>query len=147
MNLQALFFKYFEQDLEANLHLLRSLETHENQIDQEILKQFSHLLNAHHIWNCRLYQQIEESGWWDSHSPYHFERLARDNYQQTLNYLEHQAPFNQVHYYLEDEVQTEGLSADILMQILFHSNYHRAQIIQLLKRQSIQAGSFRPNFG
>lgn len=133
MHLKALFLDYFERDLHKNLVWAKFLEQLDVDLIAQEIKLFSHILNAHHIWNARLVGQEPESAWWDQLSPVHFERLAQDNYQKTLQFIEFSDSFGQLHYYEDFDQTQERISSDILMQILFHSTHHRGQLVQSMK--------------
>lgn len=140
MHLKSLFIKYFDKDLQANLFWIQQLEIYENQLPEEINKLYSRLINAHHIWNSRLFQQQAESDWDDELLPLYFERLIQDNYRQTIEFIEHGDELSQTHYYLENG--EEQLSTDILMRILLQSAEIRALIQYTFENQGLQNQKF-----
>lgn len=138
MDFQSFFSSKFERDFQENLSWATWFETHEDEVSREMLLQFSHILNAHHIWNARLFQAqgevLEiESDLWDPLPPVYFERLARENYEQSIRYLNFSNTSTKVNYYTENESVYEVKSLDILQHILMHSTHHRAQLILLVK--------------
>lgn len=136
MNLKSLYIKYFDKDLQSNLFWINQFEIYENQLPENTVILFSKLLNAHHIWNCRLFQKEAESDWNDELSPLYFERLAQDNFRQSIEFIEHSDSFSQTHFYEEDG--SEQLSSDILMRILLQSTHFRAQLELEFKKAGIE---------
>ena len=133
MDLKSLFLDYFERDLQTNLLWANHLEDNSDLVDIEDIRLFSHVLNAHYIWNCRLFKVEEESNMWDELSPVHFERLAKDNFQKTTEYIEFSDSFSELHSYVEYDDKHEKLTSDILMHILFHAAHHRGQLTKSFK--------------
>lgn len=69
-----------------------------------------------------------ESEDWDLLPLSYFERFLFENYNETIQILEHQALDQKINYHDSDGVPMEKETMDILYHLLNHSNYHRAQM-------------------
>jgi len=136
--MRAFFADKFEKDHHLNLGLIRFFESREDDIPEFIYRSFSHLLNVHYLWNCRLKQVASDSNEWDRLPLSYFSRFEDQNYQETRNLLEHTDWEEMIKYHSSEGIPLSGLTTDILFHILQHSNYHRAQIIRELKLAGIQ---------
>lgn len=130
---QDFFREKFEFDLHANLRWCDLLSAHEDTLPTYVVKSMSHIINVHHIWNCRLMQQPAESSDWDLLPFAYWPHLLRDNFRKTTDYLDHQSAFEKINYHDSEGVPMEKEAMDILYHVLNHSNYHRAQIAKCCK--------------
>jgi uncharacterized damage-inducible protein DinB len=135
------FADKFERDHHQNLALIRIFEEQEDNLPEMVLKSFSHILNVHYLWNCRLRLLTAESNDWDLLPLSYFVRFQNQNYQETRDLLDHTDWDEMVKYHSSDGIPLSGLTTDILYHILQHSTYHRAQIISELKRSGLEAPS------
>lgn len=136
------FLDKFEYDFRCNQRWIECLKANEDNLNEFILKSFSHVINVHHIWIQRLLDQPSESFTWDVLPIDFWEKLARDNHLKTIDFLEKQELYNKVNYMSEQGIAFEKDVIDILYHILNHSNYHRAQISRELRVNDIQPPAF-----
>lgn len=128
----------FEFDFHATKLLIEAIEKQEDLVSPFVLKSISHIINAHHIWNSRLLSKKPESGVWDV-LPIHFLlQLHRQNYRETVDYLEKFELGEKVNYHSSEGIRFNKMDLDILYHVLSHSNYHRAQIIMDLKQNGLE---------
>ena len=139
--MRAFFADKFNRDHHQNLTLIRTLEKQEELLPETILRNFSHILNVHYLWNCRLKQLTADSNDWDLLPLSYFARFETQNYQETRDLLDHTDWDEMVQYHSSEGIPLSGLTIDILYHILQHSTYHRAQIISELKRSGLEAPS------
>lgn len=139
--MRAFFADKFERDHYQNLALIRIFEEQEDNLPGMVLKSFSHILNVHYLWNCRLRQLTAESNDWDLLPLSYFVRFENQNYQETRDLLEHTDWEELINYHSSEGIPLSGLTTDILFHLLQHSNYHRAQIITELKRSELPTPS------
>ena len=90
---------------------------------------FSHILNAHHIWNARILEETPRFGVWEVHDLPAWQDLHYENQRNSFGVITNAATFDRRIVY-ED---TEGRSysntlQDILFHIVNHSTHHRGQI-------------------
>lgn len=128
----------FEFDFHATKMLIEVIEKQEDLISPFVLKSISHIINAHHIWNSRMLGKKAESDVWDI-LPVHFLlQLHRQNYRETVDYLEKFELGEKVNYHSSEGIRIDKIDLDILYHVLSHSNYHRAQIIMDLKQHGLE---------
>lgn len=135
------FLDKFEYDWHTNKLWCKYLIDQEDRLSSFAIRSMSHILNVHHIWNMRLIQENQESSTWDVLPVSYFERLVADNYQTTVNYLEHYELTEKINYHDSEGVLLKKNAIDILYHILNHSNYHRAQIILDMKQLNLSTPS------
>lgn len=140
--IRSFFIDKYEYDYASNLEWIRICQENEADLPEYVIKSYSHILNVHHRWLCVLTGNEPESGWNDIFDPSHWEALARDNYLQSIDYLEHSDFTGTVHYFSISGEPLEKDALDVLYHILNHSNYHRAQISVRLRDAGIQPPSF-----
>jgi uncharacterized damage-inducible protein DinB len=102
----------------------------------------SHLINAHHRWISRLENVEPESELNDKLPLHHWVKLAHDNFQRTVEFLENKELNEKILYHDSEGVPIEKEVVDILYHILNHSNYHRAQVSKELRSLDITSPSF-----
>lgn len=95
---------------------------------ENAIKLFSHILNAHHIWNCRINSIQETYGVWELQPIQQGRDIDKANYENSLLILKN-VDLNQMITY----TNTRGLVfnnsiRDTLFHVINHSTYHRAQI-------------------
>jgi uncharacterized damage-inducible protein DinB len=131
----------FEYDFYASKSLIEHIERQEDKVSSFVIKSISHIINVHHIWNSRLFGKKAESGVWDILPVPFLLSLHRQNYRETIDYLEKIELGEKVNYHSSEGVQFDQLDLDILYHMLTHSNYHRAQIIHDMKQNQLEVPS------
>jgi uncharacterized damage-inducible protein DinB len=136
------FLDKFEYDYFAQRNWIKFIEEQEGQISDFTKSSFSHIINVHHIWNCRLNTTIPESNSWDLLPTEYLDKLVCANYMETINYLENNELNEKINYHSSEGFEISKLDKDILYHILNHSNYHRAQIVMDLKLKRLKSPNF-----
>lgn len=125
----------------TNENWIRNMENQETELNEFMIKSMSHIINVHHRWNSRLFEEIAESGNWDILPIEYWMRFCEENYRQTVDFLEKNELNQKIKYHSEEGVQLEKAVTDILYHILNHSNYHRAQIAREMKLAELNVPS------
>jgi uncharacterized damage-inducible protein DinB len=125
--------KSFFQDLYAfnhhfNLQLIEQFEQQETSLPEKCIPLFSHMLNAHQIWNARMLE-LPTFGVFDVHLVTNMAQIAENNQAHSLDILE-RFELTQVIVYRnsEGEVFTNTVQ-DLLFHVINHTTYHRGQIM------------------
>ena len=105
------------------------------------LKFFSHIFNAHHVWNARIIGIKQEMGIWDSHPWEDLEALNANNYDQTLSIIENFDLERMIAYTNSHGVDLENKVKEILFHLVNHSTYHRGQLMAELRAAGLEAVS------
>lgn len=131
--LRQFFLDKFEFDYQVNRTWSAHLQLYEDDSNQFINKQMSHIVNVHHIWVSRLESARPESNEWDVLPMAFWDRLLEENYRRTELYLRHFDEASKTNYHDSEGVPMQKSDSDILYHILNHSQYHRAQIARELR--------------
>lgn len=122
MNLTGFLYDQFHSNQDENAALIEKIIDQEALIVPKIESLFSHILNVHHIWNCRWNGVEPESNKWDHLPLRYWEELNRENSLVSLELLGALPS--------ENDFTAETLNQIMMAQhILKHSVYHRGQII------------------
>jgi uncharacterized damage-inducible protein DinB len=133
------FFKdLFQYNQDCNQRLAALIVLHADKVSDKSLHLFSHILNAHHIWNSRIRKQPNVYDRLQAHSPQDFKQIDLDNHMRTLAIIDSGLLTEDLNY-----VNTKGEHAfnkvqDILFHVVNHSTYHRGQIASDLKQSGIE---------
>lgn len=103
------------------------------------VKLFSHILNAHHIWNKRILNEDSEYEVWQLHDLVDWQDIHYENQRATFEIVRNEDDFNK----RIDFVTTKGRSftneiKDILFHIVNHSAHHRGQILADFRANGIE---------
>ncbi len=90
---------------------------------------FSHMLNAHHIWNARVMGVESQYEVWQEHLPETWGDIHYENQRGSFEIITNTDDFEKRIDYesTEGRLYTNSLQ-DILFHIINHSTHHRAQI-------------------
>ena len=136
------FLDKFEYDFFATKNWIVCLEEQEDLLSPFVKKSISHIINAHHIWNCRLVNNIPQSEFWDELSIHFLQRLHQQNYSEIIDFIEKFEINEKINYHSSEGIKFTKHMSDVLYHILNHSNYHRAQIVMDLKNNGLKSPSF-----
>jgi uncharacterized damage-inducible protein DinB len=126
------FEELFRYNHWANLQLLDQVE---KCCTTPMARLFSHLINAHHIWNQRILGTTEKLTVWSLHELETVRTYVEANHIETLELLKSSKPEKVVHYRSSQGEEFQSAIRDILFQIINHSTHHRGQIMTLLREQ------------
>ena len=96
-----------------------------------------HILTAHSLWLDRINAEPFRYGIWQNIPKENWRKLNNDNYQRSMNILEHKVPESIIEY--EDHkgnFQVKWLR-DIISHINLHGAYHRGQLAFMLRQSNI----------
>ena len=127
----------FKIDLSRNLQLFNILSQNEEHLNSFIKRSFSHIINTHYIWLCRIEGSSPESNFWDQLPLHHGEKFLQENYLRTISYLDDHELQQKVNYHDEEGVKLDDSLGNILLHVLDHGNYHRGQISMELRKQGV----------
>lgn len=140
--MKEFFLDKFEYDYFATKNWIKCIEEQEDKVSPFVLKSISHIINAHHIWICRLLNKKAESELWDLLPISYMDRLHEHNYQETIDFLEKYELNEKVNYHSAEGVKMTKNISDVLYHVLNHNNYHRAQIVMDLKQHELKHPSY-----
>lgn len=124
-----LFFKeLFEYNHYYNQKLSEIFVEKHGTISEKSVKLFSHILNAHHIWNSRIIGKQSSFSVWDVHPAEQFREMDDKNFNETVQALNHVDLSSIISYKTSRGEEFKNKINDILFHIINHSTYHRGQI-------------------
>ena len=102
-------------------------------------ERFSHILNAHHIWNTRINARESQYGVWEVHKIDSWGDIHYDNQRESFEIITNADRFDKRISYETTEGRSYSNSLqDILFHIVNHSTHHRGQIVMDLRMQGIE---------
>ena len=132
------FFKeLFEYSYHANQKLWIIFNEHHDKTSEQSIKLFSHILNAHHIWNSRINQIQNTYGVWDKHPIENCLNMDKTNYESSLLILDKFDLNEVINYKTSNGLPFKNTIRDTLFHIINHSTYHRGQIATEFKQSGI----------
>lgn len=132
------FFKeLFEYNHQMNQKLWTLLHDHSEQSSEKALKLYSHLLNAHHIWNHRIEGMPAGMGVWEQHPLDACKTIDQNNYEHTLRIIEKVDLSASIQYTTSQGQPFHNRIQDLLFHTINHATYHRGQIATECKLNGI----------
>jgi uncharacterized damage-inducible protein DinB len=135
--MNTLFKELFVYNHHCNQQLTSAFLELDHVLPEKASLLYSHILNAHHIWNCRIQLQEPALGVWDKHPSKAFAGLDTGNYETSLRLLEEYDLNQVVHYTTSKGDPFKNTIRDILFHIINHSTYHRGQIATQFKQNGV----------
>ena len=136
--MNVFFEKLFAYSFHYNQQLAAIFMEHGNKIDPKSIGLFSHMLNAHHTWNCRVLRQQTEYNIWEKHPVDLLAAIDRHNYDQTLAILGTVDLTKEIAYTTSKGQPFTNTVSDILFHIVNHSTYHRGQLALLFRQHGME---------
>jgi uncharacterized damage-inducible protein DinB len=112
------------------------LAAHELRLSREVLRLWSHTINAHQIWNSRILHE-PPLGVYDVHTIQEAAKIDIENQKISLDIINHRDLDEVIHYANTAGKEFENTIRDILFHISNHTTHHRAQVARLLREAEI----------
>ena len=122
--------KLFAHNDQSNRRYIEALRAR-NPIPDRASSIFSHVLNAHRIWNARIAGETP-TGSWDVQPAETWEDLNRFNHDRTRQVLAADSLDRLVDDHDLKGTPRRNTVRDILLQVITHSSYHRGQLAMLI---------------
>lgn len=121
----------------CNQQLIQLFLQEKSKLDENTLNLFSHILNAHHIWNSRILRVQSDFQVWGVHALEDFERIDLKNASMSCEILKTVSMDEIIPYKNSKGDFFESKVQDILFHIMNHSTYHRGQIAFQVRQASV----------
>jgi uncharacterized damage-inducible protein DinB len=135
--MKVFFNHLYDYNYYCNKQII-DLCTTTKEVPEKALSLFSHILNAHAIWNARILDKPHDVSVWQMHDVTAWEDLHYQNQRTTFGILTNNENFDtQIDYQNSNGKAYSNSLQDILFHIINHSTHHRAQINAELKANKI----------
>lgn len=135
--LNNFFRELFEYNHDCNRRLTDLMMADQDMLTEKAITLFSHVLNAHHIWNNRIAATQPGFRVWQEQAVHDWKEIDRKNYEDSQAILS-TADLDTTIPYVNSQGQAfNNTVRDILFHVINHSNYHRGQIATELKNAGI----------
>ena len=104
---------------------------------EKAIQLFGHMLDAHHIWVCRINGVKNTLTVWEVLPVQKFKEVIQDNFDQTQTILEHMDLSTVVAYTNTQGNSYKNTVKDILLHVINHTTYHRGQVAMELRKAGI----------
>lgn len=133
---------FFKELLEYSHHFNQKLcdafNDNAGKTSEKAVKLYSHILNAHRIWNNRIEPKQTVFGVWDIHPIQDCRNIDNLNYEQSLLILD-QFDLDETINYTNTKGQAFNNNIrDIIFHVINHSTYHRGQIATEFRQNGLE---------
>lgn len=137
--MKAHFQDLYEYSFQSNLATIGLLEKYDFELPEKIIKNFSHILNAQHIWNHRIEGNKPSFKVWDIHPIDQIREINKFLFQQSFRILEMDDFERKVNYGNSQGISFINSVKEILFHVVNHSTYHRGQVMLQLREAGLEA--------
>ena len=136
--MKAFFNQLFDYNFHYNKKLIETcLEM--KTVPEEVVRLFSHVLNAHHIWNARMLGIPPEIQVWQIHETADWGELHYENQRNSFGNITNAGNFEKrIDYESSEGQRYSNTLQDILFHIINHSTHHRAQISAIFRSNNLE---------
>lgn len=134
--MQDFFKDIFEYHHHFNQKLVGMLQEYQDRITERSIPLFSHIVNAHQIWNSRILNTAS-LGVNDVHSLERCLDLDKTNFSDTLRILRDVDLAKKIEYKTSKGQPFQNTVREVLFQVVNHTTHHRGQIVSDLRQQGI----------
>ena len=133
------FFKeLFGYNHHFNQKLASVFSEYKDKIPEKSNKWFSHILNAHRVWNSRIVPVVDKFGIWQLHDINKLVEIDSTNYIDSLKILDGEKLDARIQYLTSNGDPFSNTIRDILFHVINHSTYHRGQIAAEFREHGLE---------
>lgn len=126
--MEQFFAELLEYNSYANEQVTAACAKHREAISDKTKELFSHILDAHHLWNSRIEEVDPLFGVWQLHEIDTWKEIDSMNHERSKFIMTIFERDTIIPYVNSKGNPYENSVRDILFQIINHSTHHRAQI-------------------
>jgi uncharacterized damage-inducible protein DinB len=128
----------FQYSFEINQKVIDYLLSVKENLNDKILTHINHTINAHEIWNSRIFGNQNKFDVWQLHDSKDWSNLLTENAEASKKIIESIDLKLIIEYTTSKGELFSSSVEDILYHILNHTNYHIAQINTALRILGLQ---------
>ncbi|TKK66180.1 damage-inducible protein DinB [Ilyomonas limi] len=126
--MKSFFKELFEYSHYFNQKLWDTFTDNADKTSDMSIKLYSHILNAHRVWNNRIEPKQTPFGIWEIHLIQDCKDIDKVNHEHSLLILDKFDLNDTINYTTTNGQDFRNSVRDILFQVVNHSTYHRGQI-------------------
>ena len=136
--MKVFFNQLFDYNFYCNKKLIEACNNLDS-VPEKSVELFSHILNAHHIWNARILGKASEYEVWKIHEIKDWGDIHYENQRSSFEIITNADDFEKRIDYENTEARlfTNTLQ-DILFHIINHSTHHRGQLAANFRSNGIE---------
>ncbi|WP_394974164.1 DinB family protein [uncultured Croceitalea sp.] len=139
--MNTLFNQLFDYNFYCNKNLIEKCKELK-EVPEKAVSLFSHVLNAHHIWNMRLLGKEHKYDVWQIHPLETWEDIHYENQRTTFEIITNSDDFQKrVDYETTEGRVFANELKDILFHIINHSTHHRGQVLADFRTNDVEPGN------
>jgi uncharacterized damage-inducible protein DinB len=135
--MKAFFKEIFDYNHHFNQQLCGVFVATPTLIDDKSYQLFCHNLNAHQIWNNRIWPTQALFSVFGTHLVGDLAKIDLENYQLSLRILEERDLNDPIDYVTSKGEKFSNNIQDVLFHVVNHTTYHRGQIAAAMKTAGI----------
>ncbi len=136
--MKAFFNQLFDYNFYCNKKLIETCNALDL-VPEKSIELFSHLLNAHHIWNARIARRKAEYEVFQIHAVKDWGDIHYENQRSSFGVITNAQDFDlHIDYENSNEISVTNTLQDILFHIINHSTHHRGQIAIDFRKNNIE---------
>lgn len=136
--MKVFFLDKFEYTHHCNQLLIEVLFKNSETYKDRISLLASHSLNAHHVWNHRLFGIAATFSVWQILEIGDLHTINNENFEHTKLFLQKKNLEEPVNYTNSKGESFTNTAGDILFHLINHSTYHRGQLVSQLKVEGVE---------
>jgi uncharacterized damage-inducible protein DinB len=136
--MEEFFNELFDYNFFCNKQLIEAC-ARLDKVPEKSIKLFSHILNAHHIWNARISGTPATLAVWQEHLLKDWQDIHYENQRNTFEIITGTDDYEERIDYENSEGRLFiNTKQDLLFHIINHSTHHRAQILADFRDHGIE---------
>lgn len=136
--MKAFFQDTFEYTYSCNQQLIEVLIKNAEVYSEKISLLTSHTLNAHHVWNHRIFGVVPALSVWQHLEIIDLQNINNENFEHSIEILDKKELNKPIKYTNGKGQNFTNTISEIFFHIINHSTYHRGQLMSLLKSKGLE---------
>jgi uncharacterized damage-inducible protein DinB len=118
----------FEYNRECNRAVAQTMQQHKAVLSDKSIRWLSHILNSHHIWNCKIKNELPTVSPWTVRELSKIDQDDTQNFSDSLDIINRYSLHQSVTYSISGIGSFSNNILEIFFQVINHSTYHRGQL-------------------